>query len=286
TTMKKVMEYGDPVGRQIEKDIAGLPKTLDVLALQIDQPAAEGIHFLLVVRDITSLTRIAKMKSEFAANASHELRTPLATIRAAVDSLESLRPEDQDEFQKIRVILNRHTTRLEELTRDLLNLHMIESARQKVQREDIQTQSLAARLREQFSPPAEEKGISLDLFVEENAKTFSTDPVLLRLIVQNLLDNAVKFTPQDGRVTCTFRRQDDHILLRVTDTGMGIAPEFQERVFERFFQAEAARSGETQTRGTGLGLAIVKHAVERLDGTVTLQSEPGKGTTIEVKLPA
>ncbi|MBN1555949.1 MAG: HAMP domain-containing protein [Phycisphaerae bacterium] len=286
TAMKKVMEYGDPVSQQIEKDIAGLPKTLDMLALKVPQPAEEGIHFLLVARDVTSLARIAKIKSEFAANASHELRTPLATIRAAVDSMESLRLEDQEEFQKIRSILHRHTTRLEELIRDLLNLHMIESAQQKVRREELKIQFLTTWVQEQFSYRAAEKEIGLEIKTENVSETVLSDVVLLRLILQNLLDNAIKFTPRGGRVTCAFHKQGDYILLRVTDTGSGIAPEFQERVFERFFQVEAARSGETQSRGTGLGLAIVKHAVERLAGTVKLQSKVNEGTIIEIRLPA
>jgi two-component system phosphate regulon sensor histidine kinase PhoR len=285
TTLHQVMERGEPLTRQIERDVNGLPKTLDILALRLDPPAAEGIRFLLVVRDVTSLAQTARIRSEFAANASHELRTPLATIRAAVDSLESLGPNDEAEFQKIKNILNRHTTRLEEMTRDLLNLHMIESARQQLRREPVTTQSIVKWIREQFSQRAADKQISLDVETRDAPKSFTSDPILLRLILQNLLDNAVKFTPSGGSVTCRLAATEDKLLVRIQDTGVGISPEFQDRVFERFFQVEAARSGVATTRGTGLGLAIVKHAAERLSGTVTLQSKPEEGTTIEVTLP-
>ncbi len=109
--------------------------------------------------------------------------------------------------------------------------------------------------------------------------------MLLRRILQNLIDNAIKFTPRDGRVECLLGVAEESVLLRVSDTGCGIPPELQDRVFERFFQVEPARSGTAKARGTGLGLAIVKHAAERLHGVATLQSEVGKGTVVEVRLP-
>lgn len=285
TVLNLVMVQGEPINRQIERDVEGLPKTLDILAVRLPQPTEEGIHFLLVVRDVTTLAQVARIRSEFAANASHELRTPLATIRAAVDSLGTLGPGDEAEFEKIRNILNRHTTRLEEMTRDLLNLHMIESARQQLRRETITMQSLVKWAKEQFSQRATDKKITLDIQAQDAPESVTSDPILLRLILQNLLDNAVKFTPQDGAVTCRLSVAGGELLLHVRDTGIGIAPEFQDRVFERFFQVEAARSGVATTRGTGLGLAIVKHAAERLGGAVKLQSEPGKGTIVEVRLP-
>ncbi len=285
TIMNLATVNGEPLSRQIERDIEGLPKTLDVLVVPLKQPAAEGIHYLLVVRDITTLAQVARIRSEFAANASHELRTPLATIRAAVDSLCTLRLGDEEEFTKIQNILNRHTTRLEEMTRDLLNLHMIESARQQLRREKITTQSILKWATEQFATRASEKQIHLDIQAPDAPESFTSDPILLRLILQNLIDNAIKFTPDHGAVTCLLNLTGGSLLVHVRDTGVGIAPEFQSRVFERFFQVEAARSGVAAARGTGLGLAIVKHAAERLGGDVKLTSEPGKGTIIEVRLP-
>ena len=108
---------------------------------------------------------------------------------------------------------------------------------------------------------------------------------MIQLILQNLLDNAIKFTPAAGRVECHLRLEDNSLGIEVSDTGCGIPAEMQERVFERFFQIDATRTGDTKVRGTGLGLAIVKHATERLGGEVTLHSEPGKGTTLIVSIP-
>ena len=285
TAFSQVMDTGEPVRKQIERETASLPKTLDLLAVRVAEPSSEGIRSLLVVRDVTDLARTAKVKSEFAANASHELRTPLATIRVAVDSLESLGPNDQEEFEKIRDVLDRHVGRLEEMTNDLLNLHTIEASRQQLRLEELEAGSLATWAQEHFSQRAEQKAIALEILTEGPSATFQSDLKLLRLILQDLIDNAIKFTPEDGRVTCRLAVTEDHVLLRVSDTGCGIPPELQDRVFERFFQVEPARSGATRARGTGLGLAIVKHAAERLGGTVTLQSELGKGTVIEVRLP-
>ncbi|MCX5653849.1 MAG: ATP-binding protein, partial [Planctomycetota bacterium] len=114
---------------------------------------------------------------------------------------------------------------------------------------------------------------------------FTSDRLLVELILQNLMDNAVKFTPAGGRVACSIRRQGQAIRITVSDTGPGIRREDQPRVFERFFQADASRQRADGSRGTGLGLAIVKHACERLGGSVSLESELGKGTAVTVVVP-
>ena len=241
-----------------------------------------------MVRDITLQVQIAKVKSEFVANASHEMRTPLATIRAAVDSLGSLGPlgpDSQEEFTKIRDMLDRHTTRLEEMTHDLLSLHTIETAKQPLRLEDVEAGSLVRWAQEQFSPRAADKGVALEVSAEPPSAVFTSDQMLLRLILQNLLDNAIKFTPPGGHVTCRLDVGEELLRLSVSDTGCGIPPALHERVFERFFQVEPARSGSGKARGTGLGLAIVKHATERLGGAVSLKSQPGQGTGVEVRLP-
>lgn len=285
TALNQVMAFGEPVTKRIEMATGDRSKTLQLLAVRVSEPSAEGIRFMLVVRDVTELDRTARVRSEFAANASHELRTPLATIRAAVDSLESLGPDNWDDFEKIRDMLDRHTSRLEDMTNDLLNLHMIETARQQLRLEDISAGSLTQWAQEHFSQRAGQGAVALDARAENPSAVFESDRKLLHLILQNLIENAIKFTPAAGRVTCMLKVGEDHLLVIVSDTGCGIPPELQDRVFERFFQVEPSRSGNAKARGTGLGLAIVKHAVERLRGKVTLRSEPGSGTVVEVTVP-
>jgi signal transduction histidine kinase len=171
------------------------------------------------------------------------------------------------------------------MTNDLLNLHLTEAPGARPSFVDISAASLAARILEDHAGPARSRRIDLDVSTDSEDLVFASDTALLHLIVDNLLDNALKFTPAGGKVTAALRGEADSVTLRVADTGCGIPEEIQDRVFERFFQAGASRSGDAAVRGTGLGLAIVKHAADRLGGLVNLESRPGEGTTITVTLP-
>jgi len=275
---------GGPVTRQVDAGVKGLPRHLDVLVAPM-AAAERGAARLVVVRDVTDLVRAAAMKAEFVANASHELRTPMASLRAAADSLADVGPADREDLARLTEVIDRQVWRLEALTQDLLELHRVESAKGPPSLELVAPASLVEWLRAQFGGRADAKGVALALAAPAPDDAFLCDRHLLELILQNLVDNAVKFTPSGGRVTCSIERDGRATRLRVSDTGCGIRREDQPRVFERFFQADASRSGDPRTRGTGLGLAIVKHACERLGGTVSLQSEPGHGTTVTVVIP-
>ena len=262
----------------------GAVRTIDLIAAPVDT-SSDDISVLLVMKDITDLARMATIKSEFVANASHELRTPIATIRAAVDSLGELGPADQDEFLRMRDILDRHASRLESIANDLLDLHLIETSKGRLRLSDISTSMISQWIEDHFFDRAREKGIELKISTLESPVDFTTDRTLLQLILQNLLDNAMKFTSTGGTVSFDISQTEAGLNFTVTDSGRGIPPQLQGRVFERFFQVETSRTGDAKKRGTGLGLAIVKHAAERLNAEVLLQSEPLKGTTFTVKLP-
>ena len=277
-------DSGLPVSRQVETDWRGR-RDLDVHVSPVVASGAVGIVGVLVVRDVTDLVRMAAMKTEFVANASHELRTPVATLRAAVESLEGGGHQDAETLAKAVVILKRHLTRLENLTLDLLDLHAVETARRGGESDEIRLGSLDQWARQQFDDLASGKGVALEFHVPAGDDVFTSDRKLVALILHNLLENAIKFTPAGGRVACLIERQAEAVVLGVSDTGIGISREDRTRVFERFFQADAARSGDAKVRGTGLGLAIVRHAAERLGATVDLESELGKGTTVTVRVP-
>jgi len=280
----KLMAAGESVDGQVE--IPGnARRMLDVHAARVAAGAPGGIAVLLVLRDVTEIASAAAMKAEFVANASHELRTPLATIRAAAEALTDEDSGDPQAVAKIAAILQRHIMRLEHMTDDLLNLHLAEVTGAGPNLTDISFASLVALVREDHADPARSKQIELVVSADSEDFVFASDATLLQLIVDNLLDNALKFTPAGGKVTAALTGDTDNVTLKVTDTGCGIPPDIQERVFERFFQARASRSGDTAIRGTGLGLAIVKHATDRLGGEVTLESRPDKGTTVTVTLP-
>lgn len=269
----------------MEIEVHGRRCHLEVYAVRLASSVSGGIAGLLVIRDITDLARATAMKAEFVANASHELRTPLATIRAAVDSLRDVTPEDQDTFFKLTDILDRHATRLEDMTKDLLDLHTVENGKKKPTRKPLALNEVLTALHDQFTSRARSKNITLQIPLIDPPLQLTTDRKLLDLILQNLLDNALKFTPTGGQVSCLAELKTSGVLFRVSDTGCGIRPEDQPRVFERFFQADTSRTGDPKIRGTGLGLAIVKHAAERLGVQLDLQSAPGQGTTFTVLLP-
>lgn len=260
-------------------------RMLDVRVAELSATAAGGIRTLVVMRDITDIARTATVKAEFVANASHELRTPLATLRVAVESLNSTDPADHEAVQRLLEIVSRHVGRLEELTQDLLDLHLLEQTRGEQHVEDVRLGDLADWARGHFATQAAQAGVDFVVRCENEGATVYSDAKLLRMIFQNLIDNGLKFTPAGGRVEGTLTLRDGELTMRVLDTGCGIPPELTERVFERFFQADPSRSGGARKRGTGLGLAIVKYAAERLGASVDLESALGSGTTVTVSVP-
>jgi len=260
-------------------------RTLDCHVAKIDSLSPEGIALLLVARDVTDIARTAEIKTQFVANASHELRTPLATLRAAVDSLATIDPDDEQARTKLADMLDRHVTRLEQMTRDLLDLHAVESGSARLEAEDITVDSLQDWARSHFAQQAHDSDVTLTVRCDKPEATLRSDLRLVQLVMQNLIDNALKFTPAGGRVECDLFRREAGVVLRVADSGCGIEGSLHDRVFERFFQADASRSGKSSKRGTGLGLAIVKYAAERLGASVHLESIVDRGTTFVVEFP-
>jgi two-component system phosphate regulon sensor histidine kinase PhoR len=277
------VKSGKPVAVQLEMSVRETPRIFDVLVSPLAPIAGKEIARLVVARDVTDLVRTAAVKAEFVANASHELRTPLASLRAAAETLNDVDPADREDLAGVAQVIDRQIRRLEDLTHDLLILHSVENAKRAASAEAISVASLAEWLREEFAARAGKKGLALELTAPEDA--FTSDRLLVELILQNLVDNAVKFTTAGGRVACSIKRQGQAMQITVSDTGPGICREDQPRVFERFFQADASRQRTDGSRGTGLGLAIVKHATERLGGSVSLESELGKGTAVTVVVP-
>ncbi|MFW6154815.1 MAG: ATP-binding protein [Planctomycetota bacterium] len=278
-------EQRQQVDTQLSGQIGGRHRVVDVHAIRVRPADGDGLAALVVVRDITDLATLASVKAEFAANASHELRTPVATIRAAVDALVGLEPDDAEQLKKIRTMLDRNTRRLEDMIRDLLDLHSIESAKRDAALEPVDAASMVRGIAEHFSDALKRKGIRWDATVAPDAGVVLADRTMLQLILRNLVDNAVKFSPAGGVVECAVNRRGDGVVVSVSDTGSGIEPALQERVFERFYQVEPSRTDTGEGRGTGLGLAIAKHAAERMGAEISLISDPGVGTTVTVFFP-
>lgn len=252
---------------------------------------------LLFIRDLTDITAAFQMKTEFVSNASHELRTPLATIRSAVETIQDSWPEVLDEprgpsgdmTKRCIDIIGGHVLRLQMLVQDLLDLSRSEDSRALVRMDRVDLTHVSELVNSMYTGIAAEKKITLTVELAPEARSMRGDERLLILTLKNLVDNALKFTPTGGSVTIRSRvrplenRPGQETLLEVSDTGCGIPPEDQQRVFERFYTVNRSRGGAD--RGTGLGLAIVKHAVAAMGGTVMLESELNQGTTIRCAFP-
>jgi signal transduction histidine kinase len=223
-----------------------------------------------------------RLKSDFLATMSHELRTPLNSILGFSEVLLSTNQLNDKQQRWVRNIQS-SGERLLALINDILDLAKIEAGKMQVRLEDFSIADLCEGLLNMFRPMAEKKNIDLRGQLAAEIPVLRQDAGKLQQILQNLLSNAIKFTPEGGRVLLRAEGDPFHVVLTVTDTGVGIAQEEQERVFEKFRQ-----SGNPLTRehaGTGLGLSIVRELAKLLGGDVTLQSELGRGSTFTVRLP-
>ena len=267
------------------RGLAGWPHRREIgipaLQIQIDAQASPLSHAraLLVVRDLTAERRADRVRRDFIANASHELRTPVTAIRAAAETLLDMSLDVQ--MRAFVEVIARHTDRLSRLTEDLLDLSRLETGEWKPALTALQLAPLGAAALELVRTRAAEKNITLGSDIPERLRA-NADRRALEQILVNLLDNAVKYTPNGGRVTLLGDGLGPTVMLSVVDTGPGIPMEHLARIFERFYRADAGRSRELG--GTGLGLAIVKHLAQAMGGEAGVESS-GNGSRFWVKLP-
>jgi heavy metal sensor kinase len=231
-------------------------------------------------RMIERLERSFAEMQRFTADAAHELRTPLAVMRNEAEvALRSARTSE--EYGRVIENLLEETNQLTRLADQLLYLHRQDAGLQPVKRETVAINRLLDEVVGNMRLVAEAKGVEMTLD-PPHACNLSADPAQLRRILYNLLDNAVKYTESGGKVTITAHPSNGHVTVTIRDTGVGIAAEHLPHIFDRFYRVDAARAGEA---GAGLGLALCKALVKNLGGQVSLQSEPGSGTTVVLDLP-
>jgi two-component system phosphate regulon sensor histidine kinase PhoR len=263
-------------------------RTYDVTAAPL--PAAWGTGVfgaLLFLRDITELAQAVQMQTDFVANASHELRTPIAAIRAATETLQDGAVDDPPMRDKLLRTIDNHAHRLEEMVRDLLDLSRLESPGLSTRLAPLAWGELVATMRQTFDPLCAPRSLKLELSLDPAVEGFVSDPRLVGLVLRNFIDNAAKYAREQTTISVRIARvaPSGAVRLEVADRGVGIPLAHQERVWERFYQVDPARTGFTSRRGTGLGLAIVKHAVTALGGQVGIASVWGEGTTVWAELP-
>ena len=249
-------------------------------------PGSEGSPHGAVVtfHDATERRSVERVRRDFVANASHELRTPLTSIRGFVEALEDGAVADPETAVRFLTKIRTNAERMTTLVGDLLELSRIESGERPPQWEQVAPAELAQEVKDSLADLAERKQIALS-HQELGAPPVFADPERLRVILRNLVDNAIKYTPQGGRVVIrTEAGPEAGAVVRVEDNGPGIGLEHLARIFERFYRVDKARSRELG--GTGLGLAIVKHAAEGMGAQVTVESVWGQGSRFILTLPA
>lgn len=238
---------------------------------------------VFVFHDVTALKRLERVRSDFIANVSHELRTPLTSIIGYLEALLDGAQDDAGRREEFLRTMKAHADRLNALVADLLQLSQIESGEYRWRRETVDVAELARRSTELVAPLARRKQITLRGPDQTTGIEITADPEKLTEVLLNLLDNALKYTEDGGTVEVTVESGGGMAVIRVSDTGLGIPPADLERIFERFYRVDRARS--RALGGTGLGLSIVKHIVDAHGGTVAVDSRLGRGSTFTVRLP-
>lgn len=242
---------------------------------------AEPEGAVLVLMDVTEVHALERVRRDFVANLSHELKTPLTAIRGFAETLLEGSVEDAAERRRFLRIIREHAVRLARLTDDLLKLARIEAGKMEVETEPVRIAEVLDLVLDSARVKAGER--TLRLAGDPDGVVVSTDPNLLTEILQNLVDNAVQYTAEDGAVEIRGRALREEVRISVKDNGVGIPKTHQARIFERFYRVDPARSREVG--GTGLGLTIARHTAERLGGRIALKSTPGRGSVFTLSLP-
>jgi two-component system phosphate regulon sensor histidine kinase PhoR len=270
TALRREIEFGEAPAKIVRARFTRLPGD-----------PCPGV--VIVMNDVTELRRLESLRQEFVANVSHELKTPLSSIKAYAETLRDGAINDPDNNLQFIERIEDNAERLHQLILDLLSLARVESGRQAFDIVDVSIVDVADACLADHAAAATAKHLQLSRQHTEEGFRVRADADGLREILDNLVDNAIKYTQDGGRVSISWRSEDGMCVIDVEDSGIGIAPDDQARLFERFYRVDKARSRELG--GTGLGLAIVKHLTQSFGGRVAVRSTPGEGSTFSILLP-
>jgi two-component system, OmpR family, phosphate regulon sensor histidine kinase PhoR len=268
-----------------------MAREVQATVVPMDPPLADGGRAVVVVSDRSRERAIERMRADFAANASHELRTPLTSLIGFIDTLRGPAKDDLAVQQRFLDIMAEQAARMTRLIDDMLSLSRVELMEHQAPSERIDLADLLRRQVAGFEPRLAERNVTLDLVVPPTLPAVLGDTDQLAQVVQNLLDNALKYGRDNGSIRCAIEPAigarwptRPGVVMGVTDQGQGIPREHLPRLTERFYRVDKGRS--RAVGGTGLGLAIVKHIVNRHRGLLVIDSDEGVGTTVRVWLPA
>lgn len=243
-----------------------------------DQPAV-----FIVLHDVTELRRLERVRQDFVANVSHELRTPLTSITGFIETLLQGAIDEPDHNRRFLTLVEEDVNRLARLTDDLLELSKVESLGRPKTTQAVNVPRIIQDVVAALKPQIQAKQITIAIQSGEHLPEAQGDPDQIRQVFWNLLDNAIKYNVEEGRIEVAVESHGPWLSARVTDSGIGIPADELPRIFERFYRVDKARS--RALGGTGLGLSIVKHIVEAHGGEVTVTSEPSQGSTFQFTLP-
>jgi two-component system phosphate regulon sensor histidine kinase PhoR len=277
---------GEEVVRELADPVLGRHVVARALPVPADNPGEPG-DVAIVLRDESRLRRLETVRRDFVANVSHELRTPIAAIQLLVETLQEGALEDREVASEFVGKIGLEVGHMAQIVSELLELSAIESGRRPLKREPVSAAWLVAAA-DRLRPLADERRIKLRFDVDKRTPPVPGDGTALAQVVRNLVHNAIKFTPSGGSITVSASQREADggppmVEVRVADTGCGIPADEAARIFERFYKADKSRQRDGE--GTGLGLAIARHTVELHGGRITVESEPGEGSTFIVRLP-
>ncbi len=281
-TISSALREGTGVNTSLEIRSSPRDRSIELKATPLRNGEQAPVGAVVVMHDVSERLQVETMRQDFVANVSHELKTPVAAIQALVETiLDDPEMSGQTRERFLRKTRNQ-SLRLSSIVSDLLTLSRMESE-EGVTRETVDLRDTVAVPAEEAIPTAEVKRIRLRIRVPDRPMWTTGDMEGLCLVTSNLVGNALKYTPEKGEVTVSLSQEGDQALLEVEDSGIGIEARHLDRIFERFYRVDTARSRELG--GTGLGLSIVKRVVLAHNGSVSVESIPGRGSTFRVVLP-
>ena len=277
--LTRVLSTGESVKRRLHVPAAE-GRVFEVQTAPLTSGTGPGA--IAILHDITDLERLERVRKDFVANVSHELRTPLTAVRGYAETLLEGALDDQENNRRFLELIKAHAVRLNNIASDLLTLSELESGKTASGPESFAVRGVLESAMRTVEPEARSRKVRMGSGRLEDAQVFG-DRVQLEQALLNLLDNAVKFNRHEGEVQVEILHHDGSVTIVIRDTGIGIPHDDLPRIFERFYRVDKARSREVG--GTGLGLSIVRHIIERMNGTVAVESQLGKGSTFTVVLP-
>jgi two-component system, OmpR family, phosphate regulon sensor histidine kinase PhoR len=270
-------QFDKPIPITSNDEMSRLAQTINQMSLELKQ------RFIEINQEKTTALKYEQMRRDFVANVSHELRTPLTFIKGYTETLKELLKPEQKQAQEFMEIIEKNIGQLTHLVEDLLDLSRLESHQGITRISPTNPANLLNQVIDTFQPAIALKQHTITKDIPVNLPELLIDSDLMGKALANLLDNAIKYTPDKGQITIKATAEPTTVRISVIDNGIGIPQDDIPRIFERFYRVDKSRSREMG--GTGLGLAIVKHIVQLHHGEVSVQSKPGAGSTFTITLP-